>query len=48
MEVGPVSLVNRLVNEIGSSLRIFLGQSKDGSRLCDHKHLPVGGRGSPE
>ena len=37
MGVGPVS------NEIGSSLRIVFGQSEDGSRLCDHKHLPVGG-----
>ena len=37
MGVGPVSLVNRLVNEIGSSLGIVFGQSEDGSRLCDHK-----------
>ena len=37
MGVGPVSLVNRLVNEIGSSLRIVFGQSEDGSRLCKHK-----------
>ena len=48
MGVGPVSLVNRLVNEIGSSLVIVFGQSEDGSRLCDHKHLPVGGSGGPE
>ena len=48
MGVGPVSLVNRLVNEIGSSLGIVFGQSEDGSRLCDHKHLPVGGRGGPD
>ena len=37
MEVGPVLLVNRLVNEIGSSLGIVFGQSEDGSRLCDYK-----------
>ena len=37
MEVWPVSLVNRLVNEIGSSLGKVFGQFKDGSRLCDHK-----------
>ena len=37
MGVGPVSLVNRLVNEIGSSLGIVFGQSEDESRLCDHK-----------
>ena len=48
MGVGPVSLVNRLVNEIGSGLRIVFGQSENGSRLCDHNHLPVGGRGGPE
>ena len=27
---------------------IVFGQSEDGSRLCDHKHLPVGGTGGPE
>ena len=48
MGVGPVSLIDRLVNEIGSSLRIVFGQSEDGSRLCIHKHLPVGGRVGPE
>ena len=46
MENGPVS--NRLVNEIRSGLRIVFSKSEDGSRLCDHKHLPVGGRGGPE
>ena len=46
MENGPVS--NRLVNEIRSGLRIVFSPSEDGSRLCDHKHLPVGGRGGPE
>ena len=46
MENGPVS--NRLVNEIRSGLRIVFSQSEDGSRLCDHKHLPVDGRGGPE
>ena len=48
MGVGPVSLIDMLVNEIGSSLRIVFGQSEDGSRLSDHKHLSVGGRGCPE
>ena len=46
MENGPVS--NRLVNEIRSGLRIVFSQSEDWSRLCDHKHLPVGGTGGPE
>ena len=46
MENGPVS--NRLVNEIRSGLRIVFSQSEDGSRLCDHMHLPVGGTGGPE
>ena len=44
MENGPVS--NRLVNEIRSGLRIVFSQSEDGSRLCDHKHLPVGDMGA--
>ena len=29
-------------------LEVVFSQSEDGSRLCDHKHLPVGGRGGPE
>ena len=29
-------------------LEIVFSQSEDGSRLCDHKHLPVGGRVGPE
>ena len=41
-------MVNRLIKEIGRSLRIVFGQSEDGSRLSDHKHLSVGGRGGPE
>ena len=51
---GPVGggwaclLVNRLVNEIGSSLRMVFGQSEDGSRLCNQKHLPVVSRGGPK
>ena len=43
MGVGPVSLVNMLVNEIGSSLRLVFGHSEDGSRC-----LPVCGKGGPE
>ena len=36
MGVGPVSLVNRLLNEIGGSLKIVFGESEDGSRLSDY------------